>query len=164
MMTLLGGSTTSGKGTAGADSSCGVVTDPPRLNAHEVGRASLYAALHEPTSRSRAGATAYGLDCIRAQSHRPVARARSGRSALQPFRDKAIVGVDVDLTQRAGAGVDELVRGAGRSDHDLTSGHLDRLLADGEGGAPLLHQKDLGVRVPVQLRPAPGRTIEQDDA
>src|SRR5215211_5685312 len=159
-MMLLGGSRSSGNGTAGAKSSRGMVTDPPRLNSHvqvrQLGRASLYAALHEPTSRSRAGVSADRLDCIRAQSPRPVIRARSGQSALQPLCDKAIVGVDIDLAQRAGAGVDELVRGAGWSDHDLAAGHIDRLRADSEGGVPLLHQKNLGIRVPVQLRAAPG--------
>src|SRR5918995_662144 len=141
MMMLLGGSRTSGNGTDSANSSCGVVTDPPRLNVyvhvHWPGRTSLCTALHERTSRSRAGATAHALGGISAHWHQPVFRARSAHSALQPLRDKAIVGMDIDLAQRASAGVDELVRDAGRSDHDLAGGHVDRLLANGEGSAPL---------------------------
>ena len=56
------------------------------------------------------------------------------------------------------------MRDAGWSDHNLAGGHIEGVLANGEGGAPLLHQKDLGVRVPVQFRAASGRTVEQDDA
>ena len=76
-------------------------------------------------------------------------------SLLQPLGDKAIVGVDVDLAQRTSAGVDELVRDAGWSNEDLAAGYVDRILADGEGSAPPAPER-LRVRVPMQLRAAPG--------
>src|SRR5215208_4059155 len=60
--------------------------------------------------------------------------------------------MDVDVPGPSSAGVDELVRRAGRGDHDLAAGGLDSVLAHREGELALLHHEDLLVGVLVQIR------------
>ena len=63
-----------------------------------LGRMWRLAARYERTSRSRAGATGRALESIRADLHRWLSgHGRAGRSVLQPFGNKAIVGMDIDL-------------------------------------------------------------------
>src|SRR3712207_5009293 len=133
----------------------------PHMNQH--GRSLSEAAPYERTSTSRAGPI--GNRCGQS-SLLGTGRLRVDLKdlVLQPLRNKAVVGVDVDLAQGSGAAVGELVRDTGRGDNDLTTLHLDRVLIDGQGGLSLLDDEDLGVRVTVQAGPAAGRTIEQNHA
>ena len=55
------------------------------------------------------------------------------------------------------ADVDELVRAAGRRDHDLTGPRLDRLAVDREVDPALVHDEGLLVRMAMQAWPAAGR-------
>src|SRR4028119_462341 len=71
-------------------------------------------------------------------------RGRS-RTSYDIFLQDAPAGVDIDLPQRPGPGVDELVGHARGRHHDLPGAHLDGRVADGEGGLALQRQEDLFV-------------------
>src|SRR5215218_1650092 len=83
--------------------------------------------------------------------------------SFEPLGHEMVAGVYVDLPQPLGAGVNELVRHAGRHHNDLAAPRLDNVLAGGEGRAALLHHKDLLVGVPVQPRAASRRGVYDDD-
>src|SRR5215204_6632103 len=63
--------------------------------------------------------------------------------SFEPLGNEMVAGVYVDLPQPPSAGVDELVRHAGRHHNDLATSRLDNVLAGGEGHAALLHHEDL---------------------
>src|ERR687888_2175899 len=71
--------------------------------------------------------------------------------------------VDVDLAQRAVAGVDEPVRRVGRDDGDLARDELDLLVADRERPPPFLHDEDLLVGVLVEPWPLARRGIDEQE-
>src|SRR5215210_2008958 len=60
--------------------------------------------------------------------------------------------MDVDVPGPSDTGVDELVRRAGRGDHDLAAGGFDGGVSHREGQLALLHHEDLVVGMPVQTR------------
>jgi hypothetical protein len=81
--------------------------------------------------------------------------------SFEPLGNEMIAGVYVHLPQPPGAGVNELVRHAGRHHNDLPAPRLDNIVPGGEGRAALLHHEDLLVGVPVQPRAAPrGRVYD----
>jgi hypothetical protein len=79
--------------------------------------------------------------------------------SFEPLGNEMIAGVYVHLPQPPSAGVNELVRHAGRHHNDLPALHLDNVLAGGEGRAALLHHKDFLVGVPVQPRATARRRV-----
>src|SRR5215218_8962743 len=80
-----------------------------------------------------------------------------------PFGSHASAGMDVDVPSPSGAGVDELVRRAGRGDYDLPARRLDGGVSYREGKLALLHHEDLLVRVSVQLWALSGRRLRQEE-
>jgi hypothetical protein len=79
--------------------------------------------------------------------------------SFEPLGNEMIAGVYVDLPQPPCAGVDELVRHAGRHHNDLATRHVDNVIPGGEGRESLLHHEDLLIGVPVQPRAAPRRRV-----
>src|SRR5215211_4143070 len=93
----------------------------------------------------------------------PLAKVIDPPRSFEPLSNEMVAGVYVDLPQPPGAGVDELVRHAGRHHNDLAARRLDNVVPAGEGRAALLYHKDLLVGVPVQPRAAPRRCVYDDD-
>jgi MFS family permease len=140
----------------------------PRL--HHVGEAAFEDGATRPrcrrSSTPRLGATPdssaeSGRSARR--RHRTGARARS---LHEPLGVEARADVDVELAQRAVAGVDERVPLAGGNDDHLPGADLAWLaiLAEVEGRRALLRDDDLGIGVAVQRRPGAGRSLDEDRA
>ena len=72
--------------------------------------------------------------------------------------------MDVDLSERHVAGVDECVRLSGRDEDDVAGPHSHFLLTDDGGRLPLLDDEDLFVRVRVQRGSLPRLCADEDDA
>src|SRR4051794_11710017 len=81
---------------------------------------------------------------------------------LQPFGRVARVQVDVDLAQRARAGVGEAVRHAGGNDHHVAGARDDLALPRGHRRLALLDDEHLVVVVAVQARPAARGSVDED--
>jgi hypothetical protein len=68
------------------------------------------------------------------------------RSALGEIRlDKSRAGVDVDLTQRGVAGVNESMRRLRRNDNNAARFHFALFVSDREGGAAFERECDFDV-------------------
>lgn len=93
----------------------------------------------------------------------PSVDARRPLSVLEPDGGEAVAGMDVDLPEHPGTGVDEGVRQAGRRDHDLAAGDLDRLLPEGVDGMALDHHEHFLIVMPVQLRPLSWLELDPDE-
>jgi hypothetical protein len=85
------------------------------------------------------------------------------RSVFEPLGDEPFARVYVYLPQPARTGVYELVRYAGRHNHDLPALCLDEVISGREGDGALLHYEDLLVGMLVQLRASPRRRVYQDE-
>src|SRR5215211_8999794 len=70
--------------------------------------------------------------------------------------------MDVDMPGASDTGIHELVRCAGRGDHDLSTGSLDGLVAHREGELALLHNEYLIVGVLVQIRSLTGDRVRKE--
>jgi len=71
--------------------------------------------------------------------------------------------MDVDLPERAAAGVDERVRLVRPGDDDVAGAGLDLRAVDGERRLTLLDDEHLAVRVPVQRRASSRLGVDAED-
>lgn len=58
-------------------------------------------------------------------------------------------GVDIDLTQNLGPGVNEAVRRVRGNDHNVTRFHVMRFIADCDAGAAFNRERNLDIRMRV---------------
>jgi hypothetical protein len=79
-------------------------------------------------------------------------------SVFEPLGDEPFARVYVYLPKGSVAGVDELVRDAGRHHDYLATARLDDVVSGRERDAALLYDEDLLVGMPVQLRAEPRKT------
>src|SRR6266446_6283196 len=84
--------------------------------------------------------------------------------ALEPFGDKPVASVNVDLAKTSAAGVDELVGNSRLDDQDLSGARLHGVRADGVRRLPLQDNEDLLVSMPVEARTAAWLLVDEDEA
>ena len=71
--------------------------------------------------------------------------------------------MDIDLAECICTGIDKLVRGEGRGNHDLAGSGVNRFVADGEGGLCCLDDKDFFVGMAVEFGPLAGLCFDQNN-